>query len=63
MPLPVRKKETKRLKGFRIVHFYGSFSNDILAVKGLITLMIFGGLPTALCFLVSECVHWVCVNI
>ena len=30
------KKKTKRLKGFQISYFYWSFSNDILAVKGLI---------------------------
>ena len=24
-----------RTEGFQILHFYGSFSNDIIAVKGL----------------------------
>ena len=31
------KKQTKKTKrlGFQILHFYGSFSNDIMAVTGL----------------------------
>ena len=29
------KKKTKKLKGFKFHAFYGSFSNDIMAVKGL----------------------------
>ena len=33
--MPVRKTRQKGLR-FQISHFYGSFSNDIMAVKGLI---------------------------
>ena len=29
------EKEDKKGSGFQISHFYGSFSNDIMAVKGL----------------------------
>ena len=29
------KKKMKKAYGFQILHFYGSFSNDIMAVKGL----------------------------
>ena len=29
------KKEDKKASGFQIPHFYGSFSNDIMAMKGL----------------------------
>ena len=29
------KKKTKRLKDLKFGTFYGSFSNDIMAVKGL----------------------------
>ena len=32
-----KKKEDKNADGFQISHFYGSFSNDIMAVKGLDT--------------------------
>ena len=32
--MPVQKED----KMFQMLHFYGSFSNDIMAVKGLITL-------------------------
>ena len=28
------EKEDKKGSGFQISHFYGSFSNDIIAVKG-----------------------------
>ena len=31
-----QEKEDKKAEGFKISHFYGSFSNDIMAVKGLI---------------------------
>ena len=31
------KKEDKKAKGFEIWNFNGSFSNDTMAVKGLIT--------------------------
>jgi len=34
--IPVRKKKTKKVYGFEISNFYGSFSNDIMAMKGLI---------------------------
>ena len=29
------KKENKKAEGFQVLHFYWSFSNDIMAVKGL----------------------------
>ena len=29
------EKEDKKTEGFQISHFYGSFSSDIMAVKGL----------------------------
>ena len=29
------EKEVKKAEGFLILHFYGSFSSDIMAVKGL----------------------------
>ena len=29
------KKEDEKAHGFQISHFYGLFSNDIMAVKGL----------------------------
>ena len=38
--MSVQKEEEKKkkdLKGFQISHFYLSFSNDIMAVKGLTT--------------------------
>ena len=31
------EEEEKKAYGFQISHFYGSFSNDIMAVKGLKT--------------------------
>ena len=31
-------KEDKKTEGFQISHFYGSFSSDIMAVKGLTVL-------------------------
>jgi len=34
------EKEDKKALGFQISHFYGSFSNDIMAVKGLIARLI-----------------------
>ena len=30
-----RQKEDKKAQAFQISHFYGSFSNDIMAAKGL----------------------------
>ena len=30
-----KKEKNKRFKGFKFLHFYDSFSNDIMAVKGL----------------------------
>ena len=35
--MQVRKTKIKRLYGFQISHFYGSFSDDTMAVKGLRT--------------------------
>ena len=32
------KKEDKKSEGFQILHFYWSFSSDIMAVKGLMCL-------------------------
>ena len=29
------EKQNKKVEGFQISHFYGSFSNDTMAVKGL----------------------------
>ena len=37
--MPVPKRRQKAL-GFQISHFYGSFSNNIMAVKGLISRLI-----------------------
>ena len=34
------KKEEKKAEGFQILHFYGLFLNDIMAVKGLIWLLL-----------------------
>ena len=34
--MPAQKRRHKGFTGFRF-HFYGSFSNDIMAVRGLIT--------------------------
>ena len=33
------EKEDKKAYGFQISHFYGSFSDDITALKGLIRIM------------------------
>ena len=30
------EEEDKMTQGFQMLHFYGSFSSDIMAVKGLI---------------------------
>ena len=38
--MPVRKSEEKGAYGFQISDSYGSFSNDIMAVKGLIIITI-----------------------
>ena len=35
LPHAGAKIQTKTAYGFQISHFYGSFSNDIMAVKGL----------------------------
>ena len=35
MPVPKRQNEGKKAYGYQISHFYESFSNDIMAVKGL----------------------------
>ena len=45
MPMPKKKKkkkkkEDKKADGFQISHHYRSFSNDIMAVKGLIYISI-----------------------
>jgi len=36
------KKEDRNSKGFHILHFYWSFSSDIMAVKGLSTKRLYG---------------------
>ena len=36
------KKEDRNSKGFHILHFYWSFSSDIVAVKGLSTQRLYG---------------------
>ena len=37
MSVQKEEEEKKYLRGFQISHFYLSFSNDIIAVKGLST--------------------------
>ena len=39
------KKTTKKADGFQILHFYGSFSSNLLAVKGLKTVARAGNHP------------------
>ena len=40
------EKEDRKAEGFQISHFYGSFSNDIMAVKGLTGQLIQQQKPT-----------------
>ena len=62
--MPVRKRRQKDLR-FQISHFHGSFSNDIMAVKGLTLavrfafyLTLFSALEQTRCPLFNSSSQW-----
>ena len=61
MPVPKKKgKKRRKVEGFQISHMYGSFSNEIMAVKGLTAsvLCVCSSLENDACMDSLQCYVW-----